>query len=521
MNRPTCPKCGKTMTKGQKAQSGKLRWECRNAGVHCYSTTNPEATTVNTRSGSRKKAPLFKRKLGRKVTRVIVTAAQNATPVHKGFLASLETAANHLNAELLVIPLRYKNPTSKWTESQANEEVWAPEITPYLCNERKRLNKNLVVLGDVKTQPTAVSPLTGFEAITAGESGILGHTKLQLRSIPAPQKTMPKLLTTTGSCTVPNFTDSKAGKLGEFHYSLAAALVELDGRKFHLRQLNADKDTGNFTDLDTAYCTGFTLPANRARALIMGDTHVDSIDEDVDRATFGAGGMNEVLKPEYLVFHDLLDGYAVNPHHLGNPFIELAKSKTGRNDILAEIKRAAEFVMSRSGKVPAVIVPSNHNDMVHRYMLRTDWRDDPTNADFYLETAEYMAKNVGVGPKGTTYPDPFIYWMRKFCEKAPNVECLDTDESFMLEGVELGMHGDRGPNGARGSIRNLRRIGVKSVIGHSHSPGIDEGCYQTGTSTALRLEYNRGASSWLQTHCVLYASGKRSLINIIDGEWRL
>ena len=83
------------------------------------------------------------------------------------------------------------------------------------------------------------------------------------------------------------------------------------------------------------------------------------------------------------------------------------------------------------------------------------------------------------------------------------------------------MHGDRGPNGARGSIKNLRRIGVKSIIGHSHSPGIDEGAYQNGTSTRLRLGYNVGPSSWLNAHTVVYANGKRSLINIIDGKWRL
>jgi hypothetical protein len=84
------------------------------------------------------------------------------------------------------------------------------------------------------------------------------------------------------------------------------------------------------------------------------------------------------------------------------------------------------------------------------------------------------------------------------------------------------MHGDRGPNGARGSIKNLRRIGVKSIIGHSHSPGIDEGCYQVGTSTSLvpRLQQS-GPSSWLNTHCLVYANGKRTLINIINGEWRL
>ena len=98
---------------------------------------------------------------------------------------------------------------------------------------------------------------------------------------------------------------------------------------------------------------------------------------------------------------------------------------------------------------------------------------------------------------------------------------LERDESLVLGSVELSLHGDKGPNGARGSRSNLKRIGVKTIIGHSHSPGIDGGCYQTGTSTPLRLDYNKGPSSWLNCHCVLYANGKRSLLPIIDGEWRL
>jgi hypothetical protein len=35
------------------------------------------------------------------------------------------------------------------------------------------------------------------------------------------------------------------------------------------------------------------------------------------------------------------------------------------------------------------------------------------------------------------------------------------------------------------------------------------------------LEYTAGPSSWLNTHCLLHADGKRQLIHIIDGKWRL
>jgi hypothetical protein len=123
-------------------------------------------------------------------------------------------------------------------------------------------------------------------------------------------------------------------------------------------------------------------------------------------------------------------------------------------------------------------------------------------------------------PQGVEYPDPFRYWADRWIER-PEIRCLAPDESLLIGDVEYGLHGDRGPNGSRGSARSLRRIGVKTVIGHSHSPAIEEGCYQTGTSTRLRLEYNAGPSSWLQSHVCQYASGRRVLLNIIEGEWRI
>ena len=249
MKRPNCPKCGRPMWRnGVAASSGRPRWTCRRNDEFCYTTTFAGGEEAITRGGKKLKTPVFKRMLNRRGSRFIVTCAQNATPVHKGFFASLLQAAKHLDAELIVIPIRYKNPTSRWSASQANAEQWAAEVQPYLCNTRIRLSKNLVVLGDVKTQPTASSPLTGFEAITHGESAILGHTKLQLKTVPTPQNALPKVLTTTGAVTVHNYTDSKAGKLGEFHHTLGATLVELEGGRFHLRQLNADKD-GSFYDL--------------------------------------------------------------------------------------------------------------------------------------------------------------------------------------------------------------------------------------------------------------------------------
>lgn len=462
---------------------------------------------------------VFERPIPKSAKRFIITAAQNATPVHPVWWAVLTKAAELTGAELLVIPLRYKNPTSLWTGSQQNAEHWAAEVRPYLWNVRRALNDNLTVLGDIKTQPTKVDPLSGFDAISMASSGIYGHTKVHLRSIPTPSNRMAKILTTTGACTVPNFTDSGAGKIGDFHHSLAAVMVELDGKRFHLRQMGFDALSGTCTDLDTRYSATGKEPAPAPLALVMGDTHVDYICPMVEKATFGPGGMVDQLKPQRLIWHDLLDGYSCNPHHVGNPFNRVAKRSKGADDVRAEVDRAIEFVRERTPRgVKSFIISSNHNDFLHRWVKSNDWKTDPVNAEFYLETALAMVRGTRLTEKGTEYPDPFKHWFDR--ARIPNASVLDVDESLILADVALNMHGDRGPNGARGSIRNLRRIGVKSIIGHSHVPGIDEGCTQSGTSTRLRLEYNHGASGWLNAHVVLHADGKRQLLIMVDGRYR-
>lgn len=528
MKAPDCPKCGKSMHRGSSTPDGRVRWQCRAGGggrEYCYSTTDAKATHVKKQNGTTKrsqKTPVFTRSLGG-VTTLVITAAQNATPAHKPFVKALELLCRERNGEILAVPLRYKNPTSRWTASQANEDVWAAELTPYLCNERKRLNKNLILLGDVRVQPTAAAPLTGFEAMTHGESAILAHTKIQSRTVATPQNRTPKILSTTGAATVRNYTDTRAGKQGEFHHTLGALLVELKGKKFQVRRINACKKTGSFIELDKQYGVDWTASgiaaAPPALALVHGDTHVDFADPKVVGAQ---DNLAAFLKVKTRVFHDLLDGYSINPHHEGNPFNAIAKVQNNRGDARAEVMRALAFLEHRlTGEAEIIVVPSNHDDFLSRWIINKDWRSAPSNSDFYLETALAMVRSTVLDSSGTRYASPFTYWGRRHFGDSNGVRFLDRDESVALKGVELSMHGDRGPNGARGSLKNLRRIGVKFIIGHSHTPGEDEGGMQVGTSTRLRLEYNSGPSGWLNTDAIIYANGKRTLINYIDGEYRL
>lgn len=501
---PMCPKCDQRPRRGP----GLMCQECHN---------NYTRSRRRRRREDQSEVPRFSRPL--RGTRFLITSAQNATPAHKPFLEALQVAARRLKAEIVVVPLRYKNPTSQWTAAQERDDWWDPALEPYLFNERRKLGPNLVLAADVKTQPTAKRPLSGFESLTGAESCVIAHPKMAYQVVPRPPGCWPKVLSTTGSVTQRNYTDTKAGKLGEFHHYLGALLVELKGRRFHLRQLNADTRTGEFIDLNVLYTREGAQQSADAAGLVLGDTHARFTCPKVDGATFGKGGVVETLRPREVVFHDLFDGWSVNPHHEGNPFIALAKYRSASGSVLSEVRHAVEYVSSRCKGRQAVIAASNHDNFLSRWVINTDWRRAPVNAEFYLETAAAMVRSTRTDGGGAKYGDPFTHWVQKLKGRAP-IRCLDVDESHLIAGVEVAMHGDRGPNGGRATMANMARLGAKVITGHAHTPGIEEGHYRVGTSSPLRLEYTRGPSSWLNTHCVVYANGKRALITIIDGEWR-
>jgi len=456
-------------------------------------------------------------RLGRK--RYVITSAQNATPVNQRFMANLKRYCSYRNAELMVIPYRYKNPTSLLTAGMGDQEWWAPELAGAMVTSRVDLGLNLVVMGDIKTQPTARRPLEGFETITGHKSAIIGHPKLELTTIATPQNKLPKILTTTGSCTEFNYTDTKAGSIGEHHHTFGACVIELeeDGRAFHMRQINACVD-GSFQDLDMEFSEDGVIPNGGIEALVLGDLHVDFVDEEVVEVTFDMkDSIVNRLKPGLLVYHDVLDCYSISHHHKKDPIKQFAKHHGKQANIAEELQRCFDFIDSKTRKGSLnIIVPSNHHDHLTWWIAETDPRLDPENAELWAELFTAMTREIKARGE---FIDPFEYMSRRMLKSHKGTLFIKRDESFQQHGIEFGMHGDLGPNGSRGSRRALEKIGTKSIVGHSHSPGISGGVYQTGTSSKYGLEYARGPSSWLHTHCIVYKNGKRTLINIINGAY--
>jgi DNA-directed RNA polymerase subunit RPC12/RpoP len=449
---------------------------------------------------------------------LVVTCSINDTGINKSFFSSLEKYCEDRNFQLLVVPVKYLNPSAM---NMQDEVSWPAEVMPYIFRRTIVIDDVLKIVGDCNIQATATHPLTGIDGLSDGMTTIVGHPIVQMKTIPVNDWRDPIILHSTGSVSLKNnYSASKAGYRASYHHSFAAVVVEFDDGIFHIRQLMADKE-GGFYDLGQYWNKNGLVRIDRAEALVLGDEHVIFADKKVQDATFfNHDSMTKVLRPKVLVRHDVLDCYSVSSHHTNNFFTRYSKHRGSREkyDIEAELKTTVDTIVKTTpDDCVSMIVDSNHNSHLHRWLnITNDIKNDYVNSKFYHHLMWRVLDNIDNGIR----KDAFVTYVEDIYKVDKDVVKFIQD-GFEILGIELSMHGDVGPNGARGSISNLSKIGEKSVIGHSHSPGIQAGCWQTGTSSLMRLEYNRGPSSWMHTHCVIYPNGKRQLINIIRGKWRV
>lgn len=452
-----------------------------------------------------------KREFNPKTKRFIITWAQNNTPVHQAFINNIEKYAEFINADIHVIAGRYKNPTSVFTDHEY--DVWDDRVVPYLDANRHQVHPFMWIMSDVKIQPTAVTPMTGLQAMSGRNSCVFGSPKVHLETIPVLEGNVPKMMMTTGACTVINYTDSKAGKKGEFHHTLGFVIVEIkDENTFFARQVTADED-GNFYDLyhKVKYNQITQLSSiNRVygySAVVLGDIHYGQHDQAILDRTLR---WFDEIDPGFVVLHDIFDGLSINPHEVADPFIQYRREVDGTNSLKGEIDAMING-LKQFKDYETVIVRSNHDDFLDRWLKNTDWRKSNTLKNS-LEYMEYSAAILrGDAPDGII---PYLV-NRAF----PEFRTLGRSDSFVVNGWELGQHGDIGSNGSRGSLLQFRQLNTKIVVGHYHSPGRKDGALSVGTSTKLRVNYNVGPSSWLQSHVVIHTNGKAQHVNFINGEF--
>ena len=448
-----------------------------------------------------------------KSKRIVVTCAQNNTPVNQKFLESLETFCDSVVADLIIIPIRYKN-------NDGDVTVYSEEIVNYLCeNPIKLARSDARILGNLKISPTAENPLSGLDPISKGNTLIIAHPQVMLKTLPQHGNGYPPFLVTTGAITEKNYIQSKVGFKAEFNHSMSAALIESDNDgTYFIRHLNFDGE--GFCDLGKYY-QGSIVSDMETLGIVTGDEHVVFSDPSVAAATyFDDTSIVKTLKPKIIVRHDVLDCHSVTHHHNKNVFAKYAKWKSGQNDIKEELDQTIKFINESTPESSETwIVSSNHNEHLMKWLNECDPKYEPWNALIYHFLMYNVLARTNMGSAGAEYPDPFELYASQYL--SDNVKFVGRRNGAMIADVEVGYHGDVGSGGSRGSRPQFSILPTKTIIGHSHSPGITRGCYQVGTSSNLKMEYNTGPSSWHQAHCLIYGNGKRQLVFIVNGRYRL
>jgi hypothetical protein len=326
--------------------------------------------------------------------------------------------------------------------------------------------------------------------------------------------------------TVPNYTDSKAGHKGAYHHKYSAVILEIDNEeRFHIRHITAN-EKGAFYDLDTHYTQSTVTTSQRALALVAGDIHAEVVSKSAVKALFtGTNSVAEVCNPKHFVFHDLIDGSARSHHNIRDALGRYRKHLYNDNNNVEEsMQIVADFIEEVSRPdTENHIVKSNHDEHIDRWLKEADPAIDPENAKFYHYLKYHQYRSV----YENKHFDAIEFWCQnpdEFRGMDPLVfnrtHFLTRNESFELGGIELSLHGDVGLNGSRGSLKSLAKMGQRLIIGHSHTPGISNGSYQVGTTSKLRLDYNKGPSSWLNTAALVYPDGNVTLITVIEGQWK-
>ena len=237
----------------------------------------------------------------------------------------------------------------------------------------------------------------------------------------------------------------------------------------------------------------------------------------------------ERLKPQDTFLHDIVDTYAVNHHERSNRFLNAAKLNHGTMNVEKEVDGSvdliAKFVDLYKGNT-IHIVPSNHNDVLSRWIADEKLDNLGLNAEYFHYLSYRVHQSAKPTLTGFSFIDAYQFsatekLLAKYPEQSKQINWLKRDVPFMVKGIECASHGDVGSSGSRGSALGFTKIGVKANIGHSHSPQVIEGIYQCGVTALIPLGYAKGASGWLHTNIFVYPNGKRTLINMIDGEYFL
>lgn len=407
----------------------------------------------------------------------------------------------------------------------------------YLVMNDLDINENLGISG-IRIRSTQIDPSTGLHRLVdaTGRSIVFASPKQRLET-KARNKTVsvPNVVMGTGAITEPNyrgkmFRNDRLSKIAETEHVMGGIIIEVvDDKHFHYRQVQFNlkfemvksnmiqMGDCSFHDLGYRYFPNGKITKESPKAIVYGDIHEADVDQEVLDHT---AALVEKLEIKTCVLHDIFDGKSINPHEKDKKIIKARKYQQGDLDLVKELDGVVDRLVYFSRMFDRIVIPkSNHDVFLDRWLEDFYFREDDQNRIIAMELSGI--KSDGLDPLKT-------YTMRKVEKilkiekiKSPEFVWLEEGQSYTIEGVEVGAHGHRGPNGTKGSTISLSKNLGSSFIGHFHRPEIRARLFAVGTSSILVPDYTRGnpVSNWMHTHGLVYRGGGQTLVNLIHGRF--
>jgi hypothetical protein len=466
-----------------------------------------------------------------KKRRFIISTAVQGCYIHEGFRDAIAAWEQENDGALLVMitadPAKSRD---KGDRSQSPHERYG-KIDARLKDEffilqDTALNSNLR-LSTLKTSAKMINPLTGLKRLIQKNGNLIVASPKQVQEcVPAANFKLPHVGMATGAITLPDYSteyymSERLAYIADHDHVIGAIIVEIeDGDLFHYRQVQAAAD-GSFYDIAGLQLKKYTpngvevvdLAKENAAAFVLGDWHSGETDPVVAAAW---KDLCAIVQPDYIVIHDGFNGLAINHHEQSDTIKRAQRSISDQLDLESELRGYARDldVLSSLVRKRVVVVKSNHDDFLYTYLKKGLYIEDPQNHYFSLDIAKAAIRGE----------DPVQFAIEKVVgvQDTSKIKWLKRNEDFKVAKIQLGAHGDKGPNGSRGTLALMEQSFRASVTGHSHVPQILRGAWSVGTSSYLQLDYNEDSpSSWMNTSCIVYPNGQRQLINCVFGKYAL
>lgn len=419
------------------------------------------------------------------------------------FLRSLKKYCEVNKAELILIPCKpnYKD------DFERNKE-----ILEYSRNETIQLNNKLQI-ANIAINGNVLDPISGLDPIASTNGNlIIPFPRHRFKMVPRSLKNhkTPVGIWCTGTISKPYYKDTKTGiYVNQIHQKGALVVEIIDNDKFNIRQLQCNSTKGIFHDLDKKYYP-HKVVKSYISGILCGDLHPPFVDKKALSKTLD---FIKKYTPKTIALADTLDSVSIS-HHLEGKFID--KSTNHIKSLKEELLLTANILklfFKNSPNSKFVVVKSNHDQHLERYINEFRFKEDYVNLELSLEIAlEYVREKHG---KKT---DLVKFALNKFTD-LKNFKFLKEHDTYSISGVEISNHGHSGNNGAKGTTTSQGLLfGKNSASGHTHSPEIGvHGNFVAGTLTTLVMPYTKdsGGSSWMHSHVVIYPNGTKTHIHIV------